>query len=360
MSVDPSFPPASEAAGALAMRAAAAERQADAWLATAIDDLFLPGRDRLDDRTRAAVGEAVAETVAAVEAEVGGHAARLLAARDRGAAARRLEHSNAGVLDRLLGSGLLRDPELMAELLALVRMDLIDEGLAANRPPDVSPALLARLAAGEDAVVRHRAVSFLIADNRRRTTSARAALLPAELHHRLVWWVAAALRERLAAAGDAVVDRALAEAAARSLAAHDEGARVEAAALQLAIVVDVPRDMLAHVLLEALAEARLILFVAFAAHALGIELTEARALALEARSDRLWLALRTLGLEREALAEIGWRLCEADAARDVEQLPDMIDTVAALDPADAAPVIAALTLNRDFRAAVRALARTAA
>lgn len=346
-------------AAALAERALAAERRADDRLATAIDDFFLPDRDRLDEHTRAAIAQTVATTIGAIEREVSSHAARLLVARGRGEAAFQLERDPAGVLDRLLGSGLLRDPELMRELLALARLDLIDEALAANRAPGTVPTLLTRLSEGEDIVVRHRAVAFLIADNRRRHGAADAVMLPSDLHQRLVWWVAAALRERFVPAGDAVSDKALSEAAARSLAAHDDGARVEVAAMQLAIVVDAPADILPYVLVEALNEARLALFVAFLAHALGVEGAEARALVLEPHGDRLWLALRTLGFDREALAEIGWRLTEADRDRNVELLADTIDAAATVTPEAAAPVIAALTLNRDFRAAVRALARSA-
>lgn len=359
MSADPSLLFERDGAAALTEHALAAERRADDRLATAIDDFFLPERDRLDERTRAAIAQTVAVTVVSIEREVAGHAARLLVARGRGEAALQLERDEPSVLERLLRSGLLRDAELMRELLALARIDLIDEALALNRGPGMVPTLLTRLTEGEDVVVRHRAVAFLVADNRRRGEGPRPAILPVKLHQRLVWWVAAALRERVTPAGDAVCDKALAESAARALNAHDDEARVESAATQLAIVVDVPADILPHVLLEALTEARLVLFIGFLAHALGIDAGEARALVLEPHGDRLWLALRTLDMDREALAEIGWRLTEADRDRDVEALADMIDAAAAVSPDEAAPVVAALTLNRDFRAAVRALARSA-
>lgn len=353
-------PLARDGAATLAQRAFAAERRADARLATAIADFFLPDAERLDERTRAAVVALFEVTVGAIEREIAAHAARLLDSRGDAALAARLSGGNGGVLGRLVDSGLLRDAELMDELIAQARVELIDEALIANRAPGATPTLLARLTEVADGVIRNRAIAYLVADGRRRLPAAdRRAELPAELFHRLGWWVAAALRERLG--GDApAADRALAEATQRSLAAYDEGERVEAAAAHLAAAIDALPHERAPLLLDTLAEGRLALFVAILAHALGVDAAEARGLALDPEGDRLWLALRALGMEREAIARIGWALCEADRARDVEVLADAIDPVAALAPEQAALAVAPLTLNRDFRAAVRALARSAA
>jgi hypothetical protein len=354
MSVD--SPLARDGAALLARRAAAAEQRADARLAAAIADFFLPDEDRLDDRTRAAVAALFEATVGAVEREIAAHAARLLDSRGAAALAARLA-GNGSVLDRLVESGLARDAELMDELIAQARVALIDEALVANRAPGTAPTLLARLTEVADGVIRNRAIAYLVADGRRRLPAAdRCAELPAELFHRIGWWIAAALRERLGEDAPAA-DRALAEATQRSLAAHDEGERVEAAAAHLAAAIDALPHERAPLLLDTLAEGRVALFVAILTHALGVDGAETRALVLDAGGERLWLALRSLGMERDAIARIGWTLCEADRARDVETLADRIDPVAALTPEAAALALAPLALNRDFRAAVRALAR---
>jgi hypothetical protein len=207
-------------------------------------------------------------------------------------------------------------------------------------------------------------MALLGAESRRRAAPPGEAPgwsdLPAELHHRLVWWVAAALRERNSEdAGDNVVllDRALAEAALRQVGAHDEGDRVEAAAMRLAAAVDAHADELATLLVEALADRRLPLFVAFIAHALGLEYGETRDIALDPAGDQLWPVLRALELDRSAIARIGLALTEADPRRDVEAFADRLDAIAELPSASARIALAPLLLHPDYRAAMRSLAR---
>lgn len=339
---------------------AAADRRADERLATAMADIFLPERHRLDERTRIAILRMTEATVTALEREIAGHAARLLVACGLDEVAGILTANRTMTLDRLIEAGVLRDSEVMGEIIAQARIDLIDAALIANRMPGTAAALLGRLAESGDGVVRTRAVAYLVADGRRRLPAAeRRAELPGELHYRLAWWIAAALRERLGAVqADGAIDRALVEATQRSIAAYDEGERVEAVAAQLAGAIDaMPADM-PRLLLEALVEGRSILFSALLARALAVEPGDARALMLDGDSDRLWLALRALAFEREDMARIGWLLSEADAARDAERLADALDPVAALSPDTAALVVAPLAMPRDYRAALRTLART--
>lgn len=343
----------------LAALSSQADRRADARLNTAIADFFLPERERLDERTRAAIGTLAEATVTAIEREIAGFAGRLLVSRELPDAALLLSSNHGVTLPRLIASGLLRDPELMGELIAQSRLDLIDGALLANRVPGTPATLLPQLAESEDSVVRGRTVTYLVADSRRRMPGVeRRAELPAELHRRLAWWIAAALRERLPIAAD--VDRALAEATQRSIAAHDESERADVTAMQLATALDPTAGELPKLLIDSLAEGRSVLFIALLAHTLGIEAAEARAVMLDAQSDRLWLALRALGIDREEIALIGFLLSEADRERDVETLADALDPIAQLTPETAAHAVAPLSLHREFRAAVRALARAPA
>ena len=109
-------------------RAAAAETCAHAGLSVAIDDFFLPEAARLDERTRSGLAALLRAVVAAAEGEVRAQAVRLLESRGE---ARLAEALKAGdpVFARLLESGLLRDPELMAELLGRVRQDALGAAL---------------------------------------------------------------------------------------------------------------------------------------------------------------------------------------------------------------------------------------
>jgi len=354
MSLSPSTPELSDAA--LALRAAAAERRADRRLASAIEDFFRDEQDRLDDRARALIGALVEASVSAIERDVSEAAARLLASRGDGSAAKAIATGNASVFARLIDSGLLRDRALMDEVVAQARIDLIDEALVTNRAPGVTTGLLARLRDHDDPMVRDAAIDYLLADSRRRApVEGRGAELPAELHHQLVWWVAAALRERLGGVSVSA-DRALVDAAMQRIAHFDGAAGTIVAAHRLAAAIDADVERLPGLLIEALTEGRALLFAAFLAHALGIEMDEARALALEPDGERLWIALRALGMERDVLARIGWALGEADRTRDVEALPDAIDAAAVVPREQAGAVIAPLMLTRDFRQAVRALA----
>lgn len=340
----------------LASRAGRADVRADDALQVAIADFLLADMGRLDDRTRIALRDAVRGAAGQVESAIRRHAARLLADRGAAAQAEALLRARVDVTGRLTRAGLLRDEELMGELLARVRQDLIAAALpVAVLGPD-EPSLVVRLSAAPDAVVARAAAALLVADNRRRDvweSGERAGSdLPAELHHRLTWWVAAAIRD----GGD--TDRAIAEAAERCIAAHDEGDRADAVAMRLAVALDPRPAELPDLLVEAIGDRRLGLFTALLAHAAGLPHDAARAITLEPEGDRLWLALRALDLPRAAIARIGLALSDADDARDVEAFADELDAIVAIAPAAARSALQPLTLHRDYRTAIRALERS--
>lgn len=352
---------------ALLARAAAADVRADDRLRVAIDDFHLADDARLDDRTRLAMATLLGDLIVAVEAGLRRHAARLLAARDAAALAQALDAAAPWVLERLIGAGLVRDPELMRELFGRVRQDLLADALPSEAPEDTDRAsLLPRLLAASDGVVAASAAALLTAESRRRVPPLRGQPgptdLPAELHHRLVWWVAGALRERFAdTAGDALpaLDLALSEAGQRSVAAHDEGERPEAAALRLAAALDPQANELPGLLVEAIADRRLSLFVALLAHALGLDYADAREIVLDPGAERLWLLLRALELDRASIARIGLALSDADPKRDIDRFAEGLDDIAAIAPDTARQALAPLLLHRDYRAALLTLGRRA-
>lgn len=349
---------AHEGAQALLARTAAADAVAHRALGGAIADFALSEDDRLDERTRAALARLLRGLIATIESEVGGHAARLLRAQGETALADALAMQD-GVAGRLHASGLLRDPALMGELIARVRQDLLAGGMAAQAQDEPERAsLLNRLAQHPDRLLAQGAAAVLVSESRRRSVPDGGVLaqsdLPAELHHRLVWQVAAALRAGVAGPAPAL-DRALADSAQRSLAAHDEGDRLEAAAMRLAVVIDARPDELPELLAEALGDRRVALFAAVLAHALRIDFDAARAMALDPASGRLWVALRALDFDRAAVARLGVALSEADPRRDVEAFADQLDAIMAIGVEDARAAIAPLGLPADYRAALLAL-----
>jgi hypothetical protein len=351
-------------AGKLLARAAAAESRARRRHAGIADDFFLPDDIRLDERTRAALDHLLRALVQAVETPLRTHGAKALTTRHEHALAETLEAS-PGVYARLVRSGVLHDPDLMVELLARVRQ----EQIAALVPAQTSDepergSLLTRFSQHPDRRLADQAHAVLVAESRRRAEFDQAERqgtdLPAELHHRLVWWAAAALRELNAtAAGESLphLDLALCEAAKLALTTHDEGERLEAASLRFASAIDPQPDELADLAIEALGDRRITLFVALLAHALGVAYDAMRDIVFDPDSDRLWLVLRALDMDRTTIARIGHALCEADPRRDLEVFADMIDAIVAIDAGVARSSMAPLRLPADYRAAMQAIER---
>lgn len=291
---------ADRAVTALLTRAATADSHADDRLRVAIADFFLADAARLDDRTRIAMAATLGDLVQAVEGALRHHAARLLLAREAAPLSAAIEAEEPSIFQRLAQAGVLRDPELMRELLGRVQQDLLTDALSGESPDDPDrPSLLPRLAGAADRVISASAVALMTAESRRRVapTPGQPAVtdLPAELHHRVIWWVAAAIRESmgpLESESQALLDRALVDAALRSIAAHDEGDRLEATALRLASALDPQASELAILLVEALADRRLSLFIALLARALGLDYSDAREIVLDRDGSRFWLVLR--------------------------------------------------------------------
>lgn len=348
-------------------RIAAARRLgsiADGRLGAAIVDFFLPDDARLDERTRTMLGQALGALVRAIATDIRHHAARLLAQSGAGEAAERMQGDGADVLRRLSRAGLLRDRGLMDELLAQVRCDCVAEALLpAVAAPD-QPSLLIRLAEVDDGVVAAAARALLTAEAQRRGAieqgRAQHGALPTAQHRQLVWWIAAAVREAQAETAEAAaVDRAVVEAAERNIAAHDETQRPEAVAVRLATAIDARAEEIGPLLVDTLADRRLLLFMAVLGRAAGVDFAAARQIVLEPEGDRLWLALRAIGLDRPTIARIALALADADPRRDIDAFADALDAIAAIPVDEARRALAPLALHQDMRLAIDALAREA-
>jgi hypothetical protein len=346
----------------LLARAAAADQRAEAGLRVAVQDYFLAQEGRLDERTRMAIATLLRRLVDSIEAEIREHGVRQLAARGENGLATALAAPGSSLVDQLARAGLLRDTALIGELIARVRQEALGTALPMHAPDDPErPSLINRFVQHLDRVLATSAMAVLIAESRRRggpdAGQFTQAELPADLQHRLVWWVAAALRQRAQVSEDALplLDRTLSDAAQRSLAAYDEGDRLEAAALRFAAAIDAQPQELAELLVESLGDQKIVIFTALLAHALRVDYETARELVLDPAGDRLWLALRSLDLGRAPIAQIGYALCEADPRRDLESFADLLDELLAIGEAEARAAIEPIRLHPDYRDAVLAL-----
>ena len=127
--------------------------------------------------------------------------------------------------------------------------------------------------------------------------------LPAELQHKLVWLVAAALRHYIVQQhGLAAVDGVIEEAAGALIAAHDEGAILEAHATRLALRLAADGRLDGALLLRMLSEGLLPLFIAGAAALPGSIMPPTWEVIADPRGRGPAMLLRAAGLDRDEAA----------------------------------------------------------
>lgn len=330
----------------LLARAAVAEQRARRARDAAAQDLAIADPLRLDERTRTGIAAALERMVVAAE-----HS--LLKALGAGG------FPGIGpTLPLLRGAGLAADAELVAELLARARQQQLAAALPSHAPDDPArPSLVSRFVDHPQDDLADAARALLLAESRARGPETGRWQLPRRLHARLLWWVASAMREQAATIAGIALDEALCHAVQQELAMADRlaGEAVEGAALRFAAAIDGSPRELPQLLIEALWDRRLSLFLALFARAARISFVDARALLLDPGAERLLLAMHALGLPREAIARICFTLFEADPRRDLATLADAIDALDGVDPAAGHAVLAALRLDPDYRAARAAL-----
>jgi hypothetical protein len=129
------------------------------------------------------------------------------------------------------------------------------------------------------------------------------AELPAELHHRLVWLIAAALRHYMVQQhGLAAPDAAIAEVSAGLIAAHDEGEGLEPRAMRLARRLQAQSRLTGQILLRVLSDGVLPLFIAGLAVRNGLDHNATWEVISDPRGRGPAILLRAAGLERDEAA----------------------------------------------------------
>lgn len=254
-------------------------------------------------------------------------------------------------------SVLAADPELLAHLLRRLEEHRLQRG--ANE--GAGEGLLAALIRDADEGIASDAMAVLIARSRRLDRFQEPLMasteLPAELQHRLVWSVAAALRLYLVqhhGIAPGIADEALAAEASAHLAAYDEGEALEARCMRLA-----QRLAGANRLDDAFAEraatgGQLSLFTAALAVRTGLAFTAAWELLSDPDARGAPLLLSAAGVRRQPAAAILLALSgEADIA---EQL-DLFD---ATRPGEARQSLLLWRIDPAYRAALSSLIEQAA
>lgn len=313
--------------------AAARER-----FAVAATDLLLPDAARLTEWQRITAAALLGRLVGCIEDDLRARLAEHFAGEDGVAAALGSAHVPiaAPILER---SGALNDGELGA---ALVRRVEEHRFWTLHRPAGRDDLLFA-LARDADEEVAGEAMALVIARSRRFDRFEEPVLteaeLPAELYHRLVWLVAAALRHYLVQHHRLTgVDAAIEAATGSLLARHDEGDSLEGAAARLVRLLD-NADRLDGDLLARMIESGLLpLFLAALALRCGLDIAAAWEVLADPRGRGPALLVRAAGLERREAARILLALnaqgpifsgAEGDATEAQLELFDTLDQASA-------------------------------
>ena len=302
------------------LQAASRER-----LSVAVADLALPEKLRLSDWQRTTVSALLAKLVRTIEDELRTSLADAPLAKRHDALHAALTSAHVAIAAQILErSAAHADPQLIA---ALIRRA---EEHRRFRARTGETALLLELLRDGDEAVAEQAMAIVIAQSRRfdgfsEPVAARTELA-AELEHRLVWRVAAALRHYMVerhAVAPAQADEAVVAAAERLLAAYDEGDSLEARSLRLARRLHETGRLADEFVERALGEGIFPLFLA----ALAVRARLSYASAWEILSDPggrgAVLLLRAAGIARSHAAAILLGLGDSEAK--VETQVDLFD-----------------------------------
>ena len=315
--------------------AAARER-----FAVAATELLLPEATRLSEWQRLTAAALLARLVGGIEDQL----RAALAEHFRGHDALHAALSSAHVeiaLPILERASALGDQELGTILVRRVEEHRFWKAYAASGGDEY----LVELIRDADPEIAAEAIDLVTARSRRFDRFQEPVMgrveLPADLQHRLVWLVAAALRHYIVQQhGLAAVDGAIEQAASALLTAYDEGDSFEVRAMRLARRLQHAGRLDGALLARLLGEGALPLFIGGAAALAGLDYPAAWEVLSDPRGRGPALLLRAAALSRPDAAAILLLLnaqgrlfsgAEGDATEQQLELFDGVDEDAARD-----------------------------
>ncbi|WP_162527228.1 DUF2336 domain-containing protein [Sphingomonas solaris] len=325
-------------------------------------DLFMPADARLRDDDRVAIAGLLTTLVGQVEADL-----RMRLAGAAAAAAPLLAHALATPDPAIAGSvaeqaGARGDSALVAvlaqraaerRLVARLRRDR-DRDAAIGQAPPVPTTLLAT---DTDPAIAPAARALAAIDPvGDGLPAAGAAMLPAEVQHRLVWRVAATLRAQAIARHGLAgidIDPLIAHAAGAALAGYDEGVTPAGLALALARAVAAAGRLDGGLAVSAIAAGEAGFAAALLAVAGGVGFAAAWEMMLDPDPTRLLLLCRAADFPAVAAADIVQRLA---AGADDEGLAGRLDSYDAITPRRAAAAISLWRLDPAYLEAIAEIA----
>ena len=339
--------------------AAARER-----FSTAATDLLLPQQARLTEWQRLTAAALLAKLIGSIEDSLRARLSGQFQENEALHAALSSAHVPIA-LPLLERAGALSDPELGTILIRRVEEHRFFRD---NPAPAEDELLVELLRAGNDAVASE-AMAVLLARSRRfdqfQEPVIGQAELPAEFQHRLVWLIAAALRQYMIQHHDVqpgAADAAIGGAATALLGDYDEGTGLEACCMRLALLLHHAGAMDDHLLERILTEGFLPLFVASLAVRCALDYAAAWEVLSDPRGHGPALLLRAGGVSRDRTASILLVLngrgrlfsgAEGDAAAAQLALFD------AIDESGARAVLRLWQIDPGYRSAVARLSTRA-
>lgn len=315
--------------------AAARER-----FSVAATDLLLPDAARLTEWQRLTAASLLSRLIGSIEDSLRMALAERFAANEALSAALSSAHVPIAlpILER---ASVLRDPDLGTVLVRRVEEHRFWKSYASAGAEDY----LLELIRDEDPEIAASAMDLVTARSRRFDRFQEPVMgrveLPADLQHKLVWLVAASLRQYIVQHhGLSAVDGAIEEAANGLLAAYDEGEAFEVRAMRLV------RRLLARGRLDGallgrmLGEGALPLFIAGLAALASLDYGPAWEVLSDPRGRGPAILLRAAGIDRRDSAAILLLLnahgrlfsgIEGDAAEQQLELYDRLDEDEARD-----------------------------
>ncbi|WP_129792774.1 DUF2336 domain-containing protein [Sphingosinicella sp. CPCC 101087] len=313
--------------------AAARER-----FAVAATDLLLPDQARLTEWQRVTAGALLSRLVHSIEDDLRARLATRFEAHEAVHAA--LSSARVPIAVPILERAqALRDPELTTMLVRRAE----EHRFWKARPPEQAEELLFQLVRDGDEAVAADAMELVIARSRRfdrfqEPTMARVEL-PAELQHRLVWMVAAALRQYIVQQhGIGAVDGPIEEAAGPIIASYDESETLESLAMRLARRLHRTGRLDGPMLARTMEEGMLPLFIAGVAVLCALDQAAAWEVLSDPGGRGPAMLLRAAGVDRDEAAAILLALnmrgpllsgIEGDAAAAQLELFDTVDQASA-------------------------------
>lgn len=343
-----------------ASRAADGARQR---VATTLVDLFLPTDTRLSEQQRVAMKRILGALVRVIEDEFRQRLIDVLGDAAKPEVAAALAVARVEIAAPILERGrLLHDAELIAVLLRRADEHRLATALGrvADREAEAA-GLIDRLLDDPEPAIAAAAMAVLIAESRRFDRFGDAIVartdLPAELQHRLIWWVAAALRDYMVerhGIDPIAADRPLVATASAMLAGYDETETLEGRAFKLAYRLQLQGALDDGLLAEALSDGQLALFVAALGLRAGIDGTATWDIVADPSGTRLAVLLRALDCPRDIAGDILLRLAMADG-RDEAELANQLDAFDLLDAVRARDALRPWRVDGDYRRAIAAL-----